>query len=262
MRSSLLLACLLCWAVPAWAGVQCSTDDRVIVNDASTLRLTGSFTLAAWVNVVDFGGNGRGRILNKRVGSDGYNYPVRSSVGTGVNTFAAAINDSLSGNPTIVWAPDDSVVTGTWQHVAFTYNVTGNAVQHYINGSAVTTSAAAFSTAPLSNTEPLNLCNNNVGDDTTAFNGAIDDVYIFTDVLTAAQVKQLASSKLRRLALHNAKVLYLPMTNCKQASPVNGVVFPDRSWHGNNGTGDDGANNAGLTCETMGARLRYQRGVE
>ncbi|MDZ4216921.1 MAG: DUF2341 domain-containing protein, partial [Candidatus Gracilibacteria bacterium] len=148
---------------------------------------TDAFTGSAWVNVTDFA-TLRYIFAKQRVTSpyEGYDLQVATSgkiwvemVDTAIKTKRIESNVALS--------------TGTWQHVAFTYNGSGDAsgVKIYINGVniAVTVLYNDAFTADIKNTLPLL-----IGARDTVYQpmkGLIDEVQIYPRALSAAQISRL-----------------------------------------------------------------------
>jgi hypothetical protein len=149
----------------------------------------------------------------------------------------------------------------TWVHVAATYSGNGSStgINIYVNGSNV------------------NSDTNNAGSYTAMHNfsvnayigyrefvanysdGLIEELYVVGAELTSLEVGSLYNPRMRGMPYQvqwlNRKV-YCPMDNGKDGVSADGDTIIDRSGNGNNGTGDDGAGNSGLTW-IAGNNLSY-----
>jgi hypothetical protein len=86
-------------------------------------------------------------------------------------------------------APTAVVPEGVWTHLAVTAQA-GGMVDFYLNGTFVE-GLAVQPTFGVPNTSPLYIGSR--ADLFTVFNGFIDDVAVFDEVLTAGQIQQLAN---------------------------------------------------------------------
>lgn len=163
--------------------------DYVSVPHSTDLDMSGSFTLSAWIEPLGFGQNNYGRIASKQqyVGSFGSGYDVylgnpSSGIPAGTETLCANI-----GNSNSACGDDYAVTLGTWQHAVVVYDATSGAVSFYIDGFDVggftATGSLGSSAVPLTigNRESLN----------RTFKGAIDDLRLFDQALTADEVHDL-----------------------------------------------------------------------
>lgn len=162
-------------------------NDYVSVANESMYDFTSanSFSITAWVwrnstsnedsiwgkaNPAD---NWRGYAFLFEPGSDRLIFHMGGNAG-------AAIGVSATGT-----------ATGRWEHVAVTYNGNGNAsgVQLYVNGVAKskTIYANALAGSVLNNISPL-IGNDNAADTCCVFGGRIDELRIYSRVLSPAEV--------------------------------------------------------------------------
>ena len=150
------------------------TSSRVDVPNAASLQLTTAMTLEAWVNPTTATSKWRDVIYK---GRDNY-YLEASSTNAGKPVGAGIIggvNTKASGT-----AP---LATNTWTHLATTYD--GAALKLYVNGNLVTTTAVTGMLA--TSADPLQ-----VGGDSIFgqyFAGTIDEVRIYNNALTQAQIQ-------------------------------------------------------------------------
>jgi chitodextrinase len=146
----------------------------VTVNDSSSLHLTNSMTLEAWVNPSTVTSAWRDVIYK---GNDNYfleGTSDRSSVPAGGGTFGSAGGLVVASS---------SLVANTWAHLALTYD--GAALRLYVNG--VQVSSVAQTGSILTSTNPLQIGGDNIFGQ--YFAGTIDEVRIYNMALSQAQVQ-------------------------------------------------------------------------
>ncbi len=144
----------------------------------SSLNLTGSLSVSAWIKPDTFGGGDRGRIVDSGgAGTDGFAFNVDDFNGTDALGFFPGTGPLTSNN---------SVITlGVWQHVAVSYN--GTTATFYVNGVSVGSDTGS---PPLSTSANFLIGDRAVNND-RQFDGLIDDVRVYNRALTAEEVKQL-----------------------------------------------------------------------
>jgi hypothetical protein len=153
------------------------------------LDIAGAITLAAWVKPTGTTWDG----IVAKSPSDGSspnhagNYEFRIENGGRRLQF---LHQRGGVNDTIPYSSTGTVNTGAWSHVAVTL-VDGAAVNFYINGALAGTAVHGGSFGALTSS-PLYIGNR--GDfttSTTPFDGLIDDVRVYNEELTAAQIQAL-----------------------------------------------------------------------
>lgn len=234
---------------PCWAGIDFDgVDDYVQVTDFLSTDQSG-LSVSAWVyfdtsNTDDF-------II--RYGNTGTTDGIslhRDDVG-GVSgrtdcfkvaTVNAIVTMAIEG-------ATNSAPSGQWIHICVTFYY--SSLKLYVNG--VEDPNSPNNTAAGAIVNPALDCfvgaisataSNSVAD------GKITEFALWTETLTATEVKLLASSRLKGIPLQiqpSALKLYLPMDDQETGTAANGDTVRDLSGNGNNGAGNDGANNAGLT---------------
>ena len=164
-------------------------EQRVEVPTSSSLDIAGAITLAAWVKPT---GAGWDAILAKSP-SDGSSPNHAGSFEFRIENGGRRLqflHQQGGVNDTVGYSSTGTVNSGSWSHVAVTV-VDGAAVNFYINGALAGTAVhggnfGSFTTSPL--------YIGNRGDFAsfgTPFDGAIDDVRIYNEALTAAQIQDL-----------------------------------------------------------------------
>src|SRR2546421_12601320 len=151
----------------------------VLVPDANNLDVTTQFTLDAWVNAADL--SSLPLVFSKFVGGNGSyelelydDGSVRSNVSGDGTSY-----DSLFSGPGVV-------TTGSWYHVATTFN--GGDWKIYVNGVQVASKTSTV-TSIFAGTADL-FIGRDVGT-THIMNGLIDEAEIFNRALSAIEVARL-----------------------------------------------------------------------
>ena len=153
-------------------------SERVEVADDPALSLTEAFTFTAWIN---------------KTGMSDWDSILHKGSWSGENYFFGTENDELhlSLGGSAEWTTTGvNLTTGTWYHVAATFDNSSDAVVLYVNGAevlAVTTTAT-----PATNTNPLWIGDGNTFNE-TSWEGLLDDVRIYATALTAAEIADLAA---------------------------------------------------------------------
>lgn len=151
-------------------------NDSVEIADKALLRLGNQHTLAAWIKP-DNTNNFR-QIMGKGVYS--YNMAVR------FGKIAYVLND---GATTTSWDSVSRISTGTWTHVACTYD--GVYARIYLNGRL--DKQAAYSQTPAQLTDSLQIGAG--GGASYYFKGLMDDLRIYQRALSAEEVSFLAHAQ-------------------------------------------------------------------
>ena len=149
------------------------TSARITINDSTSLHLTTTMTLEAWVNPSTVNAAWRDVIYkgNDNYYLEGTSDRVFPAVG---GTFGAA-NANVFGTT--------SLAVNTWTHLAATYD--GATLRLYVNGTQVSSSARTGNLA--TSTNPLQIGGDSLYGQN--FSGMIDEVRIYNVALTQAQIQ-------------------------------------------------------------------------
>ncbi len=163
-------------------------DDYVEISHNANQLLTGGGTIEAWVNASGYGESGTfgGKIVDKSTstgGQDGYTLFVRDQAVSNQNVFGFTINNGPE-----VSSAADSLVFGSWRHVAVTWDTTGLATI-YVNGAKSGTPVISAAASYITTTNTLRIGNRSLATDRT-FDGLIDDVRIYGVALTASEIQK------------------------------------------------------------------------
>lgn len=234
---TLLLFCPLSIAAIDFDG----TDDFVnLGTDTAALELTEAISVCAWVKPL-------ANQLTKTI------YINLSDVGGGSNapslrtTAADTYQFAIDGAGEIAGG---TVTTGAWTHVVGTYDKVN--MRLYVDGSEVASAAATAAMRGGVNTYAIG--NNSSGG--LFWNDLIDEVRIYNRALSASEVLTLFNSRLRGTFIGTGLVAYWTMNDGQDATSADAKRIVD-SVGVSHGTGDDGANNTGLSWQGESANLSY-----
>lgn len=108
---------------------------------------------------------------------------------TTTNQLTFTTSHGSSANSRIA-TPNNTVVVGTWQYIAATFD--GTTKRMYVNGTEVATGAMA--NALTYDVQPLWIgCDSNSGTFGMRFNGALDEVQLYNRALSLAEIQMLAA---------------------------------------------------------------------
>jgi hypothetical protein len=149
------------------------SDDLVSISDSSSIDVTPTVTISAWINPSGFGENNFGRIIDS---GDSYNFFLDNSTVTSGIRYYPRVGNALS--------VANCVTLDEWANFVVVHS--GSNLTIYKNGVSIGTSSG-MSTLP-STSSGLTIGNSNVGD--RAFRGKISQVLVYNKALTAAEVEQ------------------------------------------------------------------------
>lgn len=195
-------------------------DDRISFGGIATGDDTYSVT--AWIRASSFTDSWQS-ILTQG-GGDGLYLRLSQLVAFGTSGGSHFSNTAISQD--------------TWYHVAFVNNGVNWVI--YLNGTSDATGANGGTCGALTH------MGDNDGSDT--FHGRLADVAVFSIALSSTQVANLASKSTTPGVIGDL-IAWLPLDEVANGSSGNGVTFVDDA-NANDGTGNDGANDTGLTGVT------------
>ncbi len=192
----------------------------VSVPNSSTLNITGSFTIEAWVNPASLSGASKGIIAKGGALGTSLIYALRLNT-TGRISFITNGGSRLSSKAS------SALTVNSWTHVSSTYNSSTGLFSIYLNG-ILDTSATVPGFTPNSNTDSLFI---GISGSSTPFNGQIDEVRLWNRVLSAAEVNQYMRS-----SLGTSSGIYsgLVMSIAFQGENPNEDNYKDMSGNNNN----------------------------
>jgi len=152
------------------------TNNYVTVPDSASLHLTNGMTLEAWVNMTG-GQTWRTVIFKERPGGMTYSLFARSNGNRPVGQVYVNAEQNAQGTA--------AVPTGTWTHLATTYD--GSVVRLYQD--AVLTASWTVALATVSSS--LHLGNASWGSANARYGGSIDEVGLWSRALTGGEITGL-----------------------------------------------------------------------
>ncbi|MEO8209059.1 MAG: LamG-like jellyroll fold domain-containing protein [bacterium] len=193
----------------------------IAVPNSTTLNITSSFTLEAWVFPTSVAAPEKGIISKGSTLGASLRYALKIST-TGRVTLST--NGILRLTSTI------SLTANTWTHVCGTYNSATNTFSLYLNGT-LNTSAVVAGAVPSSNTDSLYI---GVAGAALPYSGFLDEVRIWNRDLSSTEIGQYF-----RTSLGTSTGVYsgLSLSFTFQNRNSGGSVFTLNDWSntGNNG---------------------------
>jgi hypothetical protein len=158
------------------------------LDNASPVITSNVFTVSTWIYPTSYNGSDSGGII----------YQGDGNVNLGLHL---SVIDFVSGTETLIFRYDQtgnfavadnfSIDLNTWQHVVVTFNA--GAVAFYVNDVAKGTNSLPGSNPPLNRPFAIGYFYDKT-QSSRFFNGRIDEVGIWSRVLTAAEITQLYNS--------------------------------------------------------------------
>lgn len=253
LRKNLAIAVLLiCIAsCPVQAGIECDGFDDLItsVTAMSTFATASAWTVTGYVK-----STGSTFDSDQCWGGGPFLMDVNGNLAVGraglTGTGHACGYNSGGGTDNVT-----SVTTAGWQHIAV--RLSAGALELFVNGVSVS-SVGTGNNADLTGT--LQLCGGVEGTSPDR----IDDVKIYNVAVPNDEIATLGRSRTRYIG-RTTPTGYWPLNDCTDGTSVDAATLRDRSGFNRNITGDNGANNTGLTCRASefvtGRQLRYMKTV-
>ncbi|MFA5013093.1 MAG: LamG-like jellyroll fold domain-containing protein [Candidatus Paceibacterota bacterium] len=168
-----------------------SDDDYIELADVADLRMITGGTISVWIYPKSYGEGTLGRIIDKSSSGDSGlgGYTFRNS---SLNRLLFVIND---GTNTLT---QQNVITyNQWQLVTTTFNDSGRKI--YVNGIDKTASGGNETDLPPDSTGIVVRIGNSAYGTTRTFDGYIDDVQIYNQVIPTSQIQQNYYAGLNKL---------------------------------------------------------------
>lgn len=151
------------------------SDDFLRMDNNSTINLTSSLTVEAWIDPTSLKNCS---ILNKTSSSsNGYELAI---------TSAGKVTFRINGT---TLTSNQSYLAGTWTHIAVTFNSSSGDMKIYINGVLDINSTTSSSLS--SNIQKLKIAG-----DTNFFNGSLDEIRLWNTARTETQIQANMCKKL------------------------------------------------------------------
>jgi hypothetical protein len=158
----------------------------VDIGNGSTLRITGSMTISAWINSAAFPVDDAA-IVSKRTSSN-VGFQLDTTVDTGARTVGFKLT-SPSGAKMFRYGAT-ALQPNRWYYVTGVYDAAARTVTVYVNGQ-LDNGTQVGSVASAQQDSPLNVnIGRRAGNSGYAFNGVIDDVRIYNRALSQSEVQK------------------------------------------------------------------------
>ena len=237
-----VLLVLLLGTSLAQAGIICDGTDDFLTAGNVLINLNTTFTIEAWVQTTATAANQY--VLSKNTAGGGY----RLHVGTTGIPWGQILNADFE--KIAERAASVSINDGEPHHVVmvFTTNTTtrdSNTVTIYVDGALAQGTLTHLGTAAYSaNSVDWHVCRRA----TTYMALTLHALTMYAGDIGAAAVARLYAARMHAPTLPLTFVAQWALGTCGHGTSGQAMVFPDREA-GLHLTGDDGANNTGLTCQ-------------
>jgi len=178
------------------ADLELNTPDyyHIADGDQTGLDLVGDFTFSAWVKVESL--DAQMVIISKNdTGFDERSYDFRLNVAGKPYLLLSDDGDTVDTHYVTYITDDGHISVGTWVHVAVTFDISEEECIFYINGDVVSSGQLAGTTigASLHNSSADFAigARYNSGAIANTFDGIIDDVAVFSRVLSGDEIRLL-----------------------------------------------------------------------
>lgn len=205
---------------------------RATIADASQtgLDLSTALTFEAWLNpasLVPTGVNSDQTILAKWVDSGNQrSYALQLFSSSGARYIRFLLSDNGSNISTDTFLAFNSLVVGTWSHIAATFN--GTQAEYFLNGASIGTKSGGYASV-YNSSSVFEVGSINGG--SVYYDGLIDDLRIWNDVRTESEIlanyrKSLIGNESNLVAYWRFENNYLDMTsNNNDLTGVNTPTF-------------------------------------
>ena len=251
---------LLLFATPVFAGLDGDeVDDFVTMANESNydFNLTDKYSIALWANIASTQSGQSVLVAKGLVAAEqyvGYDLILSgdSDAQGGSALMTHIVSDWGAADRIQVYGSTEQLDDNAWHHLAYTYDGSGNAsgVSFYVDGVGETENIRLDTlTGSILNNHPFRLFMRHDGG--ADLEGIIGEIAVWSVELSAAEVSRLASAESRHMPLQiqaAGLVSYHTLDDEEDGTSADGDTFLDYSGNGNTATGDDGANNTGLTA--------------
>ncbi|MEI6575172.1 MAG: LamG-like jellyroll fold domain-containing protein [Bacteroidota bacterium] len=206
-------------------------SSAVRINSTGNLEMTDAITIEAWVKANTFATfpTGGSIFCHHSWGNSSYGYVLRAG-GSGQVSFN--IGGAVGGSP-VGWqevvSNTGAIATGTWYHVAATFD--GTALNLYVNGSLVGTTAFAGEIYPSIGYKPrIGALSDTAWSMSRYWDGLIDEVRVWHRALSVTEIAAGMND-------HVDPATALNLAGYWRLNDSPGAVCQDLSGNGNTGVG-------------------------
>ena len=168
-----------------------ATGEHVDAADVASLEISGSWTVATWVNPSALPSAGNTAALLAKYASGPANYLLLINNGYQCAGLGWSVGFDSSDHNNHYDCVASSISVGTWYHVVGVWNSSSSNIYLYVNGQLIGT--ANESETPASGSgSTFQIGENNGG--SSWFNGTLDDVRVYNRALSATDIETLYTS--------------------------------------------------------------------
>lgn len=240
MKKLIILLILIFSVSVCHAGIDFDgADDLVNIGDPASLNISGNVTVAAWIKFTTTQGN---KQIAARWGLD-QSYALMTSYLNDNQLLFTIRSSEIS----YVAETPSTYNDGNWHFVVGVYDSSN--VKISVDGGSFTVGDAIAGSI---DTPAQNVFIGSYNHLAGYYTGLINEVSIWDVALTIDEIALLYKSRIKRMPLQiqpSSLKGYWPMDDGAHGISADGDIVRDLSGNGNNGTGDDGGNNTGLTWQ-------------
>jgi len=166
-------------------------SDRIDVGDPPEFNLTGAMTLAAWVyldSTSDVHGGRNARVISKMDGGGRRSWSLNIEKSVGGVPFPGTLQVASDGNTVISLNDTETLPLDQWLHMAGVYKP-GEAMELYLNGELQVINTTDIPASQHSDNGTSVFIGNRPACGDCGWYGALDEVRIYNEALTQAQVQ-------------------------------------------------------------------------
>lgn len=229
-------------------------DDLVSCGNGTSIDSLTTFTFSAWINITNLPSNAEYDAIIAQRNDVTQRLFFYLNGDTSESYGSGRINFDITTDATSAKSHSTNVPsTGTWIHALGTYNNAGDRTAYLFVNGVDTTTVRAAATGTMISTPTIDISlGNRIVSQTRAFDGIINEVAIWSVVLTQAEITQLALSKDKRTPLQirpDSLAAYWPLDEQPDGNSGDADSFFDMTANANTCTGNNGADNLGLTAK-------------
>ncbi len=161
------------------------TNTWVDEGNTTPLQMRSDFTISLWEKVANIDATYSRGMVSKfynTVGNRGY----RFGIGNGAGKLLFTISND--GTNAVQVASNSSIVAGAWTYVSAVYHASSGTVDFYVNG-ILDSTQSGLPTSVFNTAENFQIGTWDIGLNSHAFVGALDDIRIYNYALTQKQIE-------------------------------------------------------------------------
>lgn len=163
----------------------------ILIPDDSLFDLTGDFSISSWFKMDQYASTYNASMLISKhdgdIGSDGFIYGILNADHNNNQFLIFGANGIWGMNPN----PVTYVQTSNWYNYIVTFNKITGSLSYYLNGVLVSSQNGPIDMLPNNLNVTIGYSKSSYGTYLDYFTGTIDDVRIYTRVLSSREVKYL-----------------------------------------------------------------------